>query len=291
MELTELKELSGLFEKLKLEHLESQLDAVCEQAATRDLDYKSFLCEALATEWRGRFQKGIEARLRQARFPWVKTLEQFEFDFQPSMDRKQVRELAGLSFVERSHNVVILGPPGVGKTHLAVALGVKAVEAGYSVLFMTLETLMGRLVRAKHENRLERALAQLVYPKVLIVDEIGYLQLSREEASLFFQLVVRRYEKASMVVTSNKSFLDWGEVFSDHVLATAILDRLLHHSTTLNIKGESYRLKEKRRAGLLSQRTERGDNGELRQVAELGKEVALASTVSPSSAIGRQDQR
>src|SRR4051812_40638024 len=138
-------ELSSLLSKLKLEHLEHQLAAVCEQAGAHELDYPSFLQAALDTEWRGRFQKGIEARLRQARFPWVKTLEQFEFEFQPSMDRKQVRELAGLSFVERSHNVVLLGPPGVGKTHLAVALGVKAVERGYSVLFMTLETLMSRL--------------------------------------------------------------------------------------------------------------------------------------------------
>jgi len=146
---------------------------------------------------------------------------------------------------------VILGPPGVGKTHLAVALGVAAVEAGYSVQFTTLEMLMTRLVRAKHENRLERALQQLVYPRLLILDEIGYLPLSREEASLFFRLIVRRYERASLIVTSNKSFLDWGEVFGDPILATAILDRLLHHATTLNIKGESYRLKEKRRAGLL----------------------------------------
>ena len=244
-------DLAALLEKLKFEHLEAQLDAVCEQAANRDLDYKSFLAQALQTEWQGRFQRSVEARLRLSRFPWLKTLEQFDFDFQPSLDRRQMRELAGLSFVERSQNVVILGPPGVGKTHLAVALGVKAVEAGYSALFVTLETLMTRLVRAKHENRLERSLQQLAYPKLLIVDEIGYLPLSREEASLFFRLVVRRYERASLVVTSNKSFLDWGEVFNDHVLATAILDRLLHHAVTLNVKGESYRLKEKRRAGLL----------------------------------------
>lgn len=261
-------ELAGLLAKLKMDHLEAQLDAVCEQAAERDLDYKSFLTRALETEWQGRDRRGIETRLRQARFPWVKTLEQFDFDFQPSLDRRQVRELAGLSFVERGHNVVILGPPGVGKTHLSVALGVKAVEAGYSVRFVTLETLITRLVKAQNENRLERALKQLVYPKLLVIDEMGYLPLSREEASLIFRLITRRYERASTIVTSNKSFLDWGEIFNDHVLATAVLDRLLHHATTLNIKGESYRLKEKRRAGLL---------GRVQPAADSEQEVAMVS--------------
>ncbi|RMD65502.1 AAA family ATPase [Candidatus Parcubacteria bacterium] len=249
-------ELTYLLDKLKMEHLEAQLDAVCEQAAQRDLDYKSFLMQALQVEWQGRYLKGVETRLRQARFPWIKTLDQFDFDFQPSLDRRRMRELAGLAFVERAHNVVILGPPGVGKTHLAIALGVKAVEAGYSVLFLTLETLMTRLNRAVHENRLERTLKQLTYPKVLIIDELGYLPLNRLEASLFFRLVARRYERASLILTSNKRFLDWGEVFNDPVLATAVLDRLLHHATTLNIKGESYRLREKRKAGLLGRSTE-----------------------------------
>lgn len=246
-----MEELSSLLARLKMDHLEAQLARLCEQAAQRELDYQAFLVEALRVEWQGRFQRGIEARLRLSRFPWIKTLEQFDFDFQPSLDRRQVRELAGLSFIERADNVVILGPPGVGKTHLAVGLGVKAVEAGYSVVFHTLETLMTRLTRAQRENRLEPVLKQLTYPKLLILDELGYLPLSQNEASLFFRLVVRRYERGSLIVTSNKSFLDWGEVFNDQVIATAILDRLLHHSTTLNIKGESYRLKEKRRAGLL----------------------------------------
>jgi DNA replication protein DnaC len=245
-------ELSALLARMRLEHLDAQLDSVCEQAAAKDLDYRDFLTAALSTEWQGRYQRSVESRLKLARFPWIKTLEAFDFEFQPSLDRRVVRELAGLSFVERGGNVVILGPPGVGKTHLAVALGVKAVEAGYSAQFLTLEALMTRLVRARHENRLERALQQLTYPKVLILDEIGYLPLTREEASLFFRLIVRRYERASLIVTSNKSFLDWGEIFNDHVLATAILDRLLHHATTLNIKGESYRLKEKKKAGLLA---------------------------------------
>lgn len=244
-------QLASLLTKLKMEHLTDQLDTICEQAAQKELDYKAFLEAALSTEWKGRYQRGVESRIKLARFPWIKTLDQFEFDFQPSIDRKVIRELSGLSFIERAHNVVLLGPPGTGKTHLSVALGIKAVEAGYSVLFLTLESLMTRLVRAKRENRLERSLQQLGYPKLLILDELGYLPLSREEASLFFRLLVRRYEKASLVITSNKSFLDWGEVFNDQVLATAILDRLLHHATTVNIKGESYRLREKRKAGLL----------------------------------------
>jgi len=186
-------ELSGLLERLKMDHLDAQLDSVCEQAAERELDYKSFLAQALNTEWQGRYQRGIETRLRQARLPWVKTIEQFEFDFQPSVDRRQVRELCGLSFVERAHNVVILGPPGTGKTHLAVGLAVKAVDAGYSVQFVTLETLMTRLVKAKHENRLERALKQLGYPKLLIIDAINKN----------IQWVSDTGFKAKMIVVSN----------------------------------------------------------------------------------------
>jgi DNA replication protein DnaC len=248
-------ELNPLLEKLKLSYLGEQLDAICEQAAKKDLDYKGFLAQALQTEWQGRHVKGVESRLTQARLPGIKTLDQYDLSFQPSLDRKTIRELAGLSFVERAENVLMLGPPGVGKTHLAIALGVKAAEAGHRVLFLTLDGLLTRLKRARDKNRLERQLQQWVYPKVLIIDELGYLPMNREEASLFFRLVSRRYEKASLIITSNKSFIDWGEIFGDQVLATAILDRLLHHATTLNIKGESYRLKEKRKAGLLQKTT------------------------------------
>lgn len=250
-----MMELSVLLERLKMDHLLTQLDGVCAQAAKGDLDYHGFLAQALEAEWRGRQQRGIESRLRLARFPWIKTLDQFDFEFQPSLDRKVGRELAGVSFIERAENVVLLGPPGGGKTHLAIALGIKAVEAGYSALFLTLESLMGRLVRARHENRLERTLQQLASPRLLVLDELGYLPLTREEASLFFRLLVRRYERGSLIVTSNKSVADWGEVVNDHVLATAILDLLLHHATTLNIKGESYRLREKKKAGLFGRRS------------------------------------
>jgi DNA replication protein DnaC len=243
-------ELTGMMERLKFDFLPARLDSLCEQASKENYNYREFLSAALVLEWGGRHQKSLEGRLIQARLPWVKTLEQFDFSFQPSIDRKVIRELAGGAFAERAENIILLGPPGVGKTHLAIALGVKAAEAGHRLLFQSLEQLIGRLKKAQQENRLDRQLQQFTYPKVLIIDEVGYLPLSHDEASLFFRLVARRYEKASTILTSNKSFVDWGEVFNDQVIATAILDRLLHHSTTLNIKGESYRLKEKRKAGL-----------------------------------------
>ena len=163
-------ELTTLLERMKMEHLLAQLDGVCEQAAKGDLDYKGFLTQALEAEWRGRYQRGVESRLKLARLPWVKTLDQFDFDFQPSIDRKRSASWPAAASSSGPQNVVLLGPPGVGKTHLAIALGVKAVEAGYSVLFLTLESLMGRLVRARHENRLERTLQQLSSPRLLILD-------------------------------------------------------------------------------------------------------------------------
>lgn len=250
-----MPQVTALCEHLKMPHWAVQWETLCQQAAKRDLSYQDLLLEALTLEWQGRRLKGIETRLAQARLPWRTTLEQFDFSFQPSLDRKLRRELAGLAFVERAENVLLLGPPGVGKTHWAVALGIKAIEVGHRVLFMTLDTVIGRLKRAYQENRLDRQLQQLTYPRLLILDEIGYLPMTREEASLFFRLIVRRYEKASLILTSNKSFVDWGELLGDPILATAILDRLLHHATTLNIKGDSYRLKEKRKAGWVGRPT------------------------------------
>ncbi|HXF46004.1 MAG TPA: IS21-like element helper ATPase IstB, partial [Burkholderiaceae bacterium] len=193
--------------------------------------------------------KNIAMRTAMARFPFVKPLQ--TFDYQPSIDRKQVQQLASCHVVEHGDNVIVIGPPGVGKTHLAVSLGLKAIEAGYRVLFTTAATLIEKLTKAHAEGRLEEKLKIYTAPRLLIVDEIGYLPIDRVGANLFFQLISRRYERGPMILTSNQSFGAWGEVYGDRVIATAILDRLLHHAVTMNIRGNSYRLKDKLRAGLL----------------------------------------
>jgi DNA replication protein DnaC len=205
----------------------------------------------LTEEVSAKTAKNITLRTRLARFPFIKGLETFDFAYQPSLDKKPLTALATCHFIEHGENLVILGPPGVGKTHLAVGLGLKAIAQGYRVLFTTAAAMIATLTKATSEGRLEDKLKLYTVPRLLISDEIGYLPIERQGANLFFQLISRRYERGPMILTSNQSFGAWGEVFGNRVIATAILDRVLHHAITLNIRGNSYRLKDKLKAGLV----------------------------------------
>jgi DNA replication protein DnaC len=236
--------------KLRLQRVAQVLDSVAEEAARANLPYLDFLDRLLEEEAAARYQRAVAFKTKMARFPFIKTLEQFDFSFQPSIDQRQIKELTTLRFIENGENIIFLGPPGVGKTHLAIALGLKAVAQGYGVYFITVHELIDALVRDYSENRVAERMKLLCRPKLLIIDEMGYLPLDRMGASFFFQLVSRRYEKGAIIITSNRSYGDWGSIFSDSIIASAILDRLLHHSTTINIRGESYRLREKKKAGI-----------------------------------------
>lgn len=247
-----LERLQEQMKSLKLTRTAEELPLLVQEASKLELSYTDFLEGLVSKELAAKHERHTTMKTTMARFPFHKTLESFDFKFQPSIEQKVIRELATGRFIADADNILLLGPPGVGKTHLAVGIGLKACAQGYGTTFVTAAGLIGSLVRSHNEGRLEEKLKVLIQPKLLIIDEIGYMPIERLGANLFFQLVSRRYERGSILITSNQSLAGWGQVFGDQVIATAILDRLLHHSTIINIKGESYRLKEKRKAGLLT---------------------------------------
>jgi DNA replication protein DnaC len=230
--------------RLRLPRIREILQAGIKLAEEQGISYLRFLDDLLEEEVAQKEQRRIETTLKISGLPFIKSIDEFDFTFQPKLDRQKVMSLFDLTFIRQQGNIIVLGPPGVGKTHLAVSLALKACQAGISIYFTTMEDLITKLKNDHEAGR--RGKGRSYYKSSLvIVDEVGYTPINREECNLFFRFVANRYEKASTVITSNKAFSDWTELFHDPVIVTAILDRLLHHSTVINIRGNSYRLKGK----------------------------------------------
>lgn len=249
--------IAALCEQLKMACLATEWPALAQQAARDEASFADFVEKLLQCESAAREQRKRSTLMKLATMPAVKTLEQFDWAIASGAPKAQIQELAHLTFVERAENVVLLGPSGVGKTHIALALAHRAVMAGHKVRFISAADMMLQLGAAKAQGRLKEYFNRAVLgPKLLVVDEIGYLPFGRDEATLFFNLVAKRYERGSMVLTSNLPFTQWATAFADdQTLTAAMLDRLLHHAHIVQVTGESYRLKDKRKAGQAARRT------------------------------------
>lgn len=252
---------------LKLTTFESILDNYLEISIKEGKSFIEILDYLVDQEIQSKEARSEALRMRIASFPFEKRLDEFNFKYQPSLDKAVIKEIASLRFIRNAENVVFLGPPGVGKTHLAIGLGIEAIEAGFKVHFANASDLVEKLEMADKEKKLDEKLRNLSKFHLLIIDEMGYLPFNDCGAHCFFQLISRRYEKAATIFTSNKSFGEWGDIFRDHVIASAILDRILHHCVTVNIKGDSYRLKERRRHGLVQM----GSTGLIQSETQNGK--------------------
>lgn len=240
-----IERLDKQLQELKLKGLIPVYKSIVEQASKNKLNYLEFLSLLLDEEIARKQEGSVKAKIAKARFPFIKTLESFDFSYQPGLNEKEVLRLASLDFIDKKINGIFLGPPGVGKSHLAVALGIKACKAKYRVNFISASDLLKELQLALKGGILTDRLLYYSRLNLLIIDELGYLKINQEQSNLLFQLVAMRYEKGSIILTSNYGFDDWSKVFEDSVVASAIIDRLIHHSTIFYINGASYRLKNK----------------------------------------------
>ncbi len=219
-------------------------EAEAENAVKTKSSYQEYLYKVLQNQIIVRMDNSINAKIKKAKFPFIKTIEEFDFSFQPIIDEKLIRELANINFLDHAKNIIFVRPPGVGKTHLAVVIGIKVAKARRRVLFFTAEELINQLISAELSKKLQTYIDSLSRTDLLIIDELGYLEIGKQADSLFFKLISKRYERTSTIVATNKPFNEWGDIFGDEVIAAAILDRLLHHSYPLLIQGKCYRMKE-----------------------------------------------